>query len=906
MVIRARAVALSALVVVLLLAGISPAGAGYVDLTTIRISEASNGTGGNDWSGYPAISSDGRTIVFYSTASNLVNGDTNGAADVFAYSVPTGAMSRVSVNSDGDQATGPSSFPSVSSDGTRILFISSAANLDPRPVGAFGDLYLHETTTRTTTRLTAGWDGNPINGEIRDPEISDDGNTVVFATDASNIVTGDYNGYRDVFVMDISDPATPSTTRISTAHTGGDTNEHSYQPAASGDGSTILFTSYATNIVPDDTNTALDVFAYDRATEVTTRISLTSAGGQANAHSDQPDISSDGNTIVFHSRATNMTADDGWWDYDVYLLDVLTGDLSLISTALDGSPGNEVSRNPRISADGATIVYESDATDLVDADTNGLTDVFAFEIASGTTVRVSVATDGSQVDDETWYYADVSGDGSRVVYPSPATTLIAVDGNAEADVFYTEILNRSPVVADATLEVAEDTAIGGLVGFVPAVDPDKDDLDYTVTAGDDDVFAVDTHGRVTTLTLLDFETRDGYTLTVEVTDGSYSETSHLDIAVTNINERPATANVAVTVAEDTTVGTVVTTVDGSDPDDDPVTFAITRGPDDLFAIDPDDGEISVVAGLDHEVESEHTLTVTVSDGSLDAEAIVTIGVDDVNEPPVVTGFDAQVSEDVAVGHVLGAVAVYDPEDDMVAHSISAGNDEGLFAIDTVGVITVAGGLDHETASSHVLTVAATDGEFSATATVNVDVTDIYEVDPAFDPYDDDGALFEASIEWLAYHEITKGCAPRLYCPDDLVTRGQMAAFLSRALDLPATDDDFFIDDEDSIFAGHINRLAAAGITKGCNPSEGNTEFCVDDPITRGQMAAFLVRALGYADDGGGDIFDDDDGSIFESSIDKLATAGVTRGCNPPDNTEFCPDAFVTRGQMAAFLFRALG
>src|SRR5690606_9784835 len=96
----------------------------------------------------------------------------------------------------------------------------------------------------------------------------------------------------------------------------------------------------------------------------------------------------------------------------------------------------------------------------------------------------------------------------------------------------------------------------------------------------------------------------------------------------------------------------------------------------------------------------------------------------------------------------------------------------------------------------------------------------------------------------------------------------------------------------------------AGITRGCNPP-ANDRFCPDDHVTRGQMAAFLVRALGYTDDGGGDHFDDDDTSVFESDIDRLRTAGVTFGCNPPDNTRFCPDDHVTRGQMASFLTRAL-
>lgn len=109
---------------------------------------------------------------------------------------------------------------------------------------------------------------------------------------------------------------------------------------------------------------------------------------------------------------------------------------------------------------------------------------------------------------------------------------------------------------------------------------------------------------------------------------------------------------------------------------------------------------------------------------------------------------------------------------------------------------------------------------------------------------------------------------------------------------------------DHTFEQNIKWLADERITRGCNPPD-NTQFCPDDLVTRGQMAAFLVQALGLTDDGGGDLFDDD-GSTFENDIDKLGTAGVTKGCNPPENTEFCPDDFVTRGQMAAFLHRALG
>jgi hypothetical protein len=114
----------------------------------------------------------------------------------------------------------------------------------------------------------------------------------------------------------------------------------------------------------------------------------------------------------------------------------------------------------------------------------------------------------------------------------------------------------------------------------------------------------------------------------------------------------------------------------------------------------------------------------------------------------------------------------------------------------------------------------------------------------------------------------------------------------------------FFDDAGSVFTNAIEKLGASGITKGCNPPF-NDRFCPREPVTRGQMAAFLGRALGYIDKGGGNRFTDDNGHIFENAIDKLAAAGVTLGCNPPANDRFCPNDPVTRGEMAAFLVRAL-
>ncbi len=169
--------------------------------------------------------------------------------------------------------------------------------------------------------------------------------------------------------------------------------------------------------------------------------------------------------------------------------------------------------------------------------------------------------------------------------------------------------------------------------------------------------------------------------------------------------------------------------------------------------------------------------------------------------------------------------------------------------------------------------------------------------------DDDGSIFEADIEWLAAAGITAGCNPPAntnYCPTSSVTRGQMAAFLVRALDLPASSTDPFDDDDGTLFEADINALAASGITAGCAPDR----FCPTSHVTRGQMAAFLHRALdGSLPLGTPEVFTDTASSQFVADIEWLSATGVTAGCGP---TTFCPTNPVTRAQMAAFLHRALG
>ena len=183
------------------------------------------------------------------------------------------------------------------------------------------------------------------------------------------------------------------------------------------------------------------------------------------------------------------------------------------------------------------------------------------------------------------------------------------------------------------------------------------------------------------------------------------------------------------------------------------------------------------------------------------------------------------------------------------------------------------------------------------------VTQLFFDAPGYSPefdgrfWDDDGLAFEADIEALAAAGITSGCGQERFCPNGPVTREQMAAFLVRSLDLPNAPSAGFTDTAGNIFANDIDRLAASGVTYGCSTNE----YCPKLPVTRGQMAAFLVRALDLPDAAPVG-FKDTQGNTFANDIDRLAAAGVAIGCG---ENLYCPNQPITRAEMAAFLVRGL-
>ncbi len=858
-------------------------------IETVLVSRGSgDGTPSNGGDVDPSMSADGNIIAYSSGSTNLVPHDYNSLEDIFVRDRTTGVTSLISRNLAGLPANGHSRSPDVSADGNTVVYYSNASDLVAGDTNGLLDVFAYDRTTGVTRRVSVASDGSQATAHSGGGSVSGDGNIVVFASGASNLVPGDANNREDVFAHDLT---TGTTILVSVASDGTRGNGHSEKPMISADGKTVVFESWATNLVADDTNTASDIFAHDIATGTTTRVSVASDGSQIDLHATRPAVSADGMVVAYQSG-------------DVFVYDRNTGSRPKVSVAFDGGQANQGAWNPSISGDGSTIAYSSIATNLIPDDTNHDSDVFVYSRVDGTTTRISMGFDGAESNEDSFSPA-VSADGATIAYSSEATNLVSGSVGPYIDIFVTE-LGNAPDASGFSTTIAEDAPVGTELGTVAASDPDDDPLSYDITIGNvAGVFAIDDGGVVTVAGALDYETTSRYDLTVTVSDGDLSDTTTVVVDVANVNEAPNASDLTASVAENAPPGTELSTLTASDPEDDDLTFAITTGNDDgLFTID-DDGDVTVAGTLDYENTSEYNLGVQVSDGALVDTATVTVDVTDVNEVPAIDGFDTAVPEDTAVGTKMGTVTASDPEDDTLSFAISAGNDSVLFSIDGTGVVRLAAPLDHRTATQHVLTVIASDGELSDTATVTISVT---EGDPDVGPFSDtDGSIFAVDIEWLAISGITQGCNPPIndeFCPDAFVTRGQMAAFLVRALDLPATSEDYFGDDDGTTFESAINRLAASGITKGCNPPTNDT-FCPNGNVTRGQMAAFLVRSLNLPV-AGEDYFGDDEGTVFEDAINRLAASGITRGCNPPANTVYCPNQNVTRGQMAAFLHRAFG
>lgn len=479
----ARGIVSAVAVATLVLTVASPAPAYPRPGSTERVpaTPLSNGT---SFSG--GISDDARHVAFSSHASNLVPGDTNGAEDVFVFDRETGDVQRVSVSSAGVEGDRTATSAAISADGRHVTFYSAATNLVLGDTNGHNDVFVHDRLTGLTRRVSVSSSGAQANERSFNPGITPDGRFVVFESAADNLVANDTNGICatpaigcDIFVHEL---ATGETERVSTSSSGAQANGTSGGfPSISDDGRYVAFNSHATNLVPDDTNNVADVFVKDRQTGQTTRVSLGTGGVQGDTATFSAAISGDGSFVTFRSSASTMVPADGNRTADVFVHDRSTGSTERVSVSSAGVESNAVSAPfLGISRDGRFVTYQSDASNLVSGDTNAASDAFVYDRVTGITERVSVGAGGAQGDGAS-SAPKISVDGRYVTFSSNAE--LADGSNGVTDAFVRDL---GPALGVGGLDVAtagSSVSVSGWATFGGALLVDKDDpIDGTAGA----------------------------------------------------------------------------------------------------------------------------------------------------------------------------------------------------------------------------------------------------------------------------------------------------------------------------------------------------------------------------------------------------------------------------------------
>jgi tricorn protease-like protein len=268
---------------------------------------------GEQANGYSALNSgspisvNGHFVSFFSEASNLVRGDTNGAGDIFVHDLKNGQTERVSMSSDGEQANGGSFVHSISASGRFVAFDSLASNLAAGDTNGTDDVLVHDLKTGRTERVSLSSDGEEAHRGANGPSISANGRFVTFDSYAKDLVGGDTNRSGDVFV---NDRRTGETTRVSVSSAGEQAKGGSFVDSISANGRFVPFVSSASNLVAGDTNRRFDIFVHDRTTGETQRVSVSSDGEQASGDSRDALISANGRFVAFDSSASNLVAGD--------------------------------------------------------------------------------------------------------------------------------------------------------------------------------------------------------------------------------------------------------------------------------------------------------------------------------------------------------------------------------------------------------------------------------------------------------------------------------------------------------------------------------------------------------------------------------------------------------------------
>lgn len=413
---------------------------GAVAGSTDRLSLTDSDVQANDRSQSFSVSADGRFVAFASYATNLVPDDTGAKIDIFVRDNYLETTKRISVSPAGVQGNGHSGSPAISPDGRYIAFYSEASNLVAGDTNGTRDVFVYDRYAEAAQRVSVGAGGVQADGLSTYPSISYNGQKVVFTSDATNLLGpgGDPNGQRDVFVRDT---ATGVVQKVSKSTGGASGDGWSQQGVISSNGQYVAFESLATNLVAGDANGVHDVFLRDIGAGITSRLSVSTANAEGDGESRTPVITADGSHVVFNSAATNLVAGDTNGRTDVFLRTVNPGDTERVNLSWAGQQANgeaisAINQTNAVTSNGRFVVFASQATNMVVGDTNGKQDVFVRDLDEGETTRMSVPATGAQSNGDSGFYgAAISADWRWVFFASDATNMVSGDTNAKSDLF---------------------------------------------------------------------------------------------------------------------------------------------------------------------------------------------------------------------------------------------------------------------------------------------------------------------------------------------------------------------------------------------------------------------------------------------------------------------------------------
>lgn len=720
-------------------------------------------------------SANGRYIFYTSAAGNLVAGDANGQQDVFRFDLQTGetilvSMFDVTAGAPDIQGDRPSYSVSVSQDGNIALFVS-LARIDAH--SNYPNVIVRNLQTGNNIVIQRQSEGSPTFGEA---VLSSDGRYVFITT--SEALTGDQNGAIDLFRIDLETGGAERISEFNRYNGWSDPTDtrliHDVSnPVVSADGNFVLFTSSRGGILPDRNGDGfLDDGNYDGSNSIfpdyiyrknlttgdihiVTRAAGDGLDGLANGTSSGGAISENGRYVAFTSRATNLVAGDANEWSDVFRKDMDTGEVVLVSSALDGTLGNGNSTAAAISANGRYVAFASLASNLVEGatDNNGRYDVFRKDLQTGEIIRISNSPDGAPGNGDSGLFdlggaseaprVFISADGRFVGFASSSSNLIRGDTNGLTDVFWvdtTVMANRTPYdLSLSTNRVAEDKRGGFEIGTLLGNDHDAGDtLTYSLVSDPDRKFQiVGDKLQLRTGATLDFEAKSFHDVTIRVTDqGGLTFDRTVTIQVDNVNEAPTKINltdrwVDEAVAGATNPDTVVGVLSAEDPEQGtggPFTYQLLDNAGGRFRLLTENGVTRVVVDrhdlIDYETAVAHRIVVQVQDaGGLTFEQDFTVNVRNIleNRDPIqMTLTGSTVLENAADGTYVGNVLAVDLDGDAVNFEFAndqAGNPldaEGRFALVGDGAggwrIEVADGsrLDAETNASHTVTIRGTD------------------------------------------------------------------------------------------------------------------------------------------------------------------------------------------------------